>query len=166
MPLDNLAYWIIFVHVASAFVFAAGHGVSIFMAFRLRRERQPERIAAMLDLSSYALIAASVALLVLLVTGIAAGWLLGSFGRWWVWISLGLLIVIAGVMTPVGATYYNTIRRGLGLRAGIKKDAPDPIPLPPAELAALLASRRPEVLLLVGGGGFLVILWLMMFRPF
>jgi hypothetical protein len=35
-----------------------------------------------------------------------------------------------------------------------------------SELAALQASRAPEILLLLGAGGFVVILWLMRFRPF
>ncbi len=167
MPLDSLVSWIIFIHVASAFVFAAGHGVSLFMAFRVRRERDPARLAAMLDLSSYSLIAAGIGLLVLLASGIAAGWLLGSFSRWWIWISLALLIVIGILMTPVGAVYYTRIRRALGQRTrDVKKDEPDPVPLSAEELERLLTSRRPELLLLLGGGGFMVILWLMMFRPF
>jgi hypothetical protein len=164
--LESPERWLVFAHVASAFVFAAGHGVSIFMAFRLRGERDPARIAGMLDLSGYALIVAGVGLLALLGTGIAAGWLLGSFGRWWIWIALGLLIVVGGLMTPIGATYYNSVRRAIGQRGGLKKDEPDPVPVAPEELARLLDSRRPDALLLLGGGGFLAILWLMMFRPF
>jgi hypothetical protein len=59
------------------------------------------------------------------------------------------------------------IRAALGQRTrGMKPTDPDPVPASDAELAVLLESRRPEALLLVGGGGFLVILWLMMFKPF
>ena len=41
--------WIVYAHVLGAFAFAAGHGVAATMAFRLRSERDPSRIAAILD---------------------------------------------------------------------------------------------------------------------
>ena len=34
------------------------------------------------------------------------------------------------------------------------------------ESAALIAKTRPGLMLLVGYGGFVVIIWLMMFKPF
>jgi uncharacterized membrane protein len=165
--MTSLVAWLIFIHVASAFVFAAGHGVSVFVAFRLRGERDMDRQKALLDLSAYSLIIAGIALLVLLVSGIAAGIMLGSFGRWWIWISLALLLVIGGLMTPLGANYFTDVRRAVGQRTrGMKADEPEPVPVAAEELAAVLLSRRPEQLLVIGGGGFLVILWLMMFKPF
>jgi hypothetical protein len=167
MDLTPYVGWILFLHVAVAFAFVAGHGVSIFVAFRLRHERDRARLAALLDLSTSSLITAGIGLLVLLVSGILAGIVLGSFGRLWIWISLVLLVVIGGAMTPLGITHYSRIRAGLGQRIrGMKATDPEPVPVSDAELAALLESRRAETLLLVGGGGFLVILWLMMFRPF
>ena len=48
----------------------------------------------------------------------------------------------------------------------MKPTDPDPAPLPIDEVAALLDTKRPELLALIGGGGFLVILYLMMFKPF
>ena len=167
MDLTPYIGWIIFLHVAGAFAFVAGHGVSMFVAFRLRQERDRSRIAGLLDLSAGSLVVAGIGLLVLLVSGILAGIVLGSFGRLWIWVSLILLVVIALAMTPLGITYYGRIRAGIGQRTrGMKETDPDPVPVSDAELATLLDSRRPETLLLLGGGGFLVILWLMMFRPF
>jgi uncharacterized membrane protein len=167
MDLTPYAGWIVFLHVAGAFVFAAGHGVSIYMAFQVRRERDPARIGALLDISAASLALAGVGLLVLLVAGIVAGIVLGSFGRAWIWVSLVLLVVIGGLMTPIGGIYFATIRRAIGQRtSGMKLDQPDPVPVSASELAAMLDTRRPELLLLIGGGGFLVILWLMMFKPF
>jgi hypothetical protein len=46
------------------------------------------------------------------------------------------------------------------------RDAPDPTPVSEAELFALVDSRRPDVIGLVGVIGLLVLLWLMMFKPF
>ncbi len=167
MDLTPYVRWIVFLHVLGAFVFAAGHGVSIFVAFRLRRETDRARLAALLDLSQGALLAGLLGLLVLLVAGILAGIVLGSFGRAWIWVALVALIVIAVLMTPLGIGYFNRVRLALGQRTRDLKPAdPDPLPASDAELATVLASPRPEQLLAIGGGGFVVILWLMMFRPF
>jgi hypothetical protein len=167
MDLTPYIRWIVFLHVLGAFVFAAGHGVSMFVAFAVRREKDRGRLAALLDVSGMALAAAGIGLLVLLLSGILAGIVLQSFGRMWIWASLVLLIVIGGLMTPLGIGYFNPIRRALGQRTReVKKTEPDPTPASDAELAALQVSNRPELLLWIGGGGFAVILWLMMFRPF
>ena len=167
MDLTSFVPWIVYLHIAGAFIFVAGHGVSMFVAFQLRKERDRARLAALLDLSTKSLNWAGIGLLVLFVSGIVAGLGLGSFGHWWIWIALALLIVIAGLMTPVGGTYFNRIRVGIGQRIrGMKPSEPDPVPLSDDDLAKLLVSKAPETLLLLGGGGFLVILLLMRFRPF
>jgi len=167
MDLTPYIGWIVFLHVAGAFMFVAGHGVSMFVVFQVRKERDRARLAALLDLSGISLATAGIGLLVLLVSGILAGIVLGSFGRWWIWISLVLLVVIGGLMTPVGGKYLTLIRIALGQRTRALKPAdPDPVPASDAQLESLLVSRAPETLLLLGGAGFLVILWLMMFRPF
>lgn len=167
MDLTPYVRWIVFLHVLGAFAFAAGHGVSMFAAFRLRGERDRARLATLLDLSGASLGLAFIGLLVLLVSGIVAGIVLGSFGRGWIWASLAVLVVVTIFMTPLGSTYYTRIRAALGQRTrGLKPDDPDPTPVSDEELAALLASRRPELLLLIGAGGFVAIVYLMMFRPF
>lgn len=158
---------IVFIHVAAAFAFAAGHGVSMLVAFRLRAERDPVRIATLLDLSGQSLALAGIGLLVMLVAGILAGIVGGSFGRGWTWAALVLLIVIGGLMTPLGAGHFNEVRRAVGMPTpGMKPEDPNPVPLSPEQVAAITASRRPEALALIGAGGFLVILWLMMAKPF
>lgn len=167
MDLTPYVRWIVLLHVLGAFAFAAGHGVSMVAAFRLRGERDRARMAALLDLSGASLGLAFVGLLVLFVSGVLAGIVLGSWGRGWIWVSLVVLVVVSGLMTPLGSTYYTRIRQALGQRTrGLKADDPDPTPATDEELAALLASRRPEVLLLLGAGSFVVIVYLMMFRPF
>lgn len=167
MDLTPYIGWIVFLHVAGTFMFVAGHGVSMFVAFRVRTERDRTRIAALLDLSAGSLAVAGIGLLVLLVSGILAGIVLGSFGKWWIWISLALFVVIGGAMTPLGTIHYSRVRAAIGQRTrNLKPADPDPVPVSDAELDAMLTSNRPQALLSVGGGGFLVILWLMMFRPF
>ena len=167
MDLTPYIAWIVFLHVLGAFMFAAGHGVSMFVVFKVRRERDRGKLAALLDLSGWSLAVAGIGLLVLLIAGIVAGIVLGSFGRAWIWVSLVLLVVIGGLMTPVGGAYLRALRVAIGQRPGNAKPGdPDPVPVGDQELLTLQASNKPELLLLLGAGGFVVILWLMMFKPF
>lgn len=166
MDLTPYIDWIVFVHVLSAFAFAAGHGVSMFVAFQIRRERDRERLEALLDLSAWSLGLAGVGMLVLLVSGILAGIVLGSWDQPWLWVSLILFIAIGGAMTPIGSAYFTRARLALGQRTrAVKASDPDPVPVSDEELDRVLESKRPELLLAIGAGGFVVILWLMMFRP-
>jgi hypothetical protein len=159
--------WIIFLHVVGAFMFVAGHGVSMFVAFQVKRERDRAKLGALLDLSGWSLGLAGIGLLILLVAGILAGIVLNSWDKSWIWISLGLFIVITLLMTPIGSAYFTSARRAIGQRTrGLKAGDPDPVPVNDAELGAILDSPRPRLLLTIGGVGFLVILWLMMFKPF
>lgn len=184
----ELLPWLRFLHVAGAFLFVAGHGISVIVAFQVRSERDPGRLGTMLDLSGTSLKLAVVGLLVLLVTGIVAGIVGGSFGRGWIWLSLGLLVAIGASMTPLGAGHFNRIRAAIGQArsaasvepaasgtraSGVARKPGEPVagdPPPPSatpdELRRLLDNRRPEALAAIGGGGFLVILWLMLFKPF
>jgi hypothetical protein len=168
MDLVPFVPWLIFLHVVGAFLFVVAHGVSAFVAFRVRGERDPARVAALLDLSGGALALAFGGLLVLLVAGIVTGIVKGSFGQGWIWLSIILLVGIGLVMTPLGTKYYGQVRAlvappSSGSDPGVGVGQ---VPVDAAELTRLLDTRRPEALAVVGGGGFLVILWLMMFRPF
>ena len=167
MDLRPYIGWIIFFHVAGAFMFVAGHGVSMFVAFQVKRERDRAKLAALLDLSGWSLGVAGIGMLILFVAGILAGIVLNSWDKSWIWISLGLFIAISLLMTPIGSAYFTGARKAIGQRTrGLKAGDPDPVPVGDQELEAILDSPRPRLLLTIGGVGFLLILWLMMFRPF
>ena len=42
--------WVVFVHVAAAFLFVMGHGASMWASDQIRKERDPERIKVLLEL--------------------------------------------------------------------------------------------------------------------
>lgn len=159
--------WIVLIHVAGGFGFVLGHGASVIVAFRLRSERDPARVSALLDLSSGSLGMMYGALLVLLIAGIAAGFVGGYWGKAWIWVALGVFIVIVVAMYPLGSQHYAKVRRAFGLKTyQDKADVPAPEPASSAEQAALLASPQPWILAILGGGGLLIILWLMVVKPF
>ena len=159
--------WVVFVHVAAAFLFVMGHGASMWVSDQIRRERDPMRIRALLELSSRSLGLVYGALLTLLIAGIIAGIMGSHFGRGWIWASIAVLVAIIVLMYVLASNYYGRVREAVGMRSmKTPKNAPDPTPVSAEELAALVDSRRPDVIGLVGIVGLLILLWLMMFKPF
>ena len=71
--------WIVLLHVLGAFTFMTAHGASAGVVFKLRRGTSRERIAALLELSSASLRVTYLALLVMLLAGVAVGF----WGSWW-----------------------------------------------------------------------------------
>lgn len=152
--------WIVFLHVAGAFGFLLAHGVSVAVLLRLRNERKRERITTLLELSSSSMTGFYVSIALLL----GAGTLAGFIGNWWrmgwIWVSLGLFLAIAGAMYPLATTYFRRVRAAVGKRPSGAPVASD------EEVDELLASGRPVLIAVIGFGGLLVILWMMMFKPF
>jgi hypothetical protein len=159
--------WIVLLHIAGAFMFALSHGVGIWMAVQLRKERDPRRIGALLDLSSTSLVGVYVGLLLLLVGGIWAGIMADWFKFAWIWIALVVLIGITVLMYVIATPFFSELRTALGQRTQrTPKGAPDPIPLADEEVAALAARTPVNILAATGFGGLLIILWLMVVKPF
>ena len=161
----DLYPWVVILHVFAAFMFVLGHGASAMVAFAIRAEREPARIAALLDLSGRSIGVMYLGLLVLLLAGIAAGIMRGWFGSGWIWAALGLLILIIVAMYAIATRYYAGLRQALGQPARGEANHPT-TPVSQAELVALLDSRRPEALAAIGIGGIAIIVWLMIAKPF
>jgi hypothetical protein len=163
----NIYPWVILLHIIGAFMFTASHGVAIWMALALSRERDRTRIAALLDLSAASLGGVYLGLVLLLVGGIWGGLIGNWFASLWIWIALVLLIAIAVIMYMVATPYFRSLREAIGIKSQYgPKDAPDPVPLSDAEVVALAARSPVAVLSVVGIGGLVIILWLMVVKPF
>ena len=159
--------WLIFLHVASAFGFFLTHGATASVMFKLRTERDPERILALLGLRDLADRWMGLPLGLLLISGIAMGFLGHWWGRGWVWGSLGVLIVTGLIMSLVGRMYHMRVWEGLDQQGHpMRKGMTDRPAATSEELAAILASGRPQLLTGIGVIGMAIILWLMMFKPF
>jgi len=157
---------IVFLHVLGAFAFVLAHGVSMLVSFRLRAERDRGRQAHLLELSSIGINLMYVGLAILLLAGVAAGFLGGHWGRGWIWTAIGTLVVVMAVMYSVATPYYGRMRVAAGapvpdgVARGIKA------PAGADDLAALATSSRPIWLAAVGGIGLVFIIWLMLAKPF
>lgn len=169
--MTNLHTWIVFIHISGVLIFLIAHGVSAAVVLRLRSEREPVAVRTLVDLSRRSMMVMSVAALAWLVAGIVAGFTgnggagFWTIGTYWIWASLVLAIGIIGVMTPWGRIYLNRVRAAVGV--DVKTGAVDPsFQVNPANLDAAIASGKPELLAAIGVGGVLVILWLMVFKPF
>ena len=155
--------WLVFLHIIGVLAFAFGHGTSAVVAFRVRAERDPARIAALLEVSQVSTAVMYIGLLLLLAGGIAAGIVGQWFGQWWLWAAIGILVVTLILMYAIASPHYLTVRRALGQRG--PRDKAQPVPVPAADLVALLDSRRPEALAAIGVLGLVAITWLMVFKP-
>ncbi|MGH2546276.1 MAG: hypothetical protein ACRDHJ_05285 [Actinomycetota bacterium] len=156
-----MAYqWWVFLHIAGVFVFLVAHGISIGVSMRLRQERDPKRIMALLDVSSSSISGLYVGLVLLLVGGVVAGFVGDWWGQGWIWVALGTLVAVMVLMYALATGYYKRLRLIVGAMADGSEAVSD------ERLAELLAGPRPVVLAVLGSGGLLFILYLMMFKPF
>lgn len=158
--------WVVVAHVVGAFLFVFAHGVSAFVAFRLRGERRPDHVATLIGLSSASINVMYLGLLLLLAAGIVAGFMGDWWGSAWIWASIGVLVAVIAAMYLVATRYYIAVRHAVGISAPQDgKASPPPTPLSAEDLDALLTSRRPELLSLIGGLGLTAIVWLMLVKP-
>jgi hypothetical protein len=165
--------WVVFAHVLAVFGFLIAHGASAAIIFRLRTVRDLAQVRLLLDLSRRANGVANACLMVLIVAGVAAGFMGGWWGRYWIWAALGTLILLNVAMFAIGSGPLTRVRQLIDPEeapdmkrqpARAPREATD-VPVE-QELADLLAATRPLLLTVIGGGGLAIILWLMMFKPF
>lgn len=149
---------VVFIHAATILLFFIAHGTSMAVAFKLRRETDPVRVRALLELSRFSLGApAIVFVLIGLVSGIVAGFMGDWWGQLWIWISIVLFVLVGGLMTPFATKRLERIGAAAG--AGDASEDPD-------ELRRLLEAWNPLPVAALGMTAFLVILWLMFAKPF
>lgn len=161
--------WLVFAHVLGVFGFLLAHGTAAAVAFALPRQREIERVRVLLDLSRGVTMVANISLLVLLAAGITAGFIGRWWGQGWIWAALGLFILIGVTMTFLGSRPLNRLRQLVPADNPSRSETISHSSLDPSaekQLAVLLDATHPWLLTVIGGGGFVLILWLMMFKPF
>jgi hypothetical protein len=159
--------WVVFLHILSAFVFFMAHGVSMFMAFKLKRETDPDRMRTLIELSSFALPVMYGSLILLVLAGIGAGIMGNWFAMGWVWAAIVLLVVLAIGMWLYATYFYASVRKALGLPYRTINDNQPPVaPATDAEIMTAVEATNPALLCAISLSLIGVILWLMMFKPF
>jgi uncharacterized membrane protein len=151
--------WWVFLHLVGVFGFLTAHGVSVGVAFKLRRERDPQRIQVLNELSASSTRVFYVSLGLLLLGGIVAGFQGKWWGQAWIWTALAILIVTSVVMGVVATPYY----RRVGFVARAKASGSTAVT--DEQFASILSSPIPFIMAALGFGAILFILYLMIFKP-
>jgi uncharacterized membrane protein len=156
-----IAYnWWKFLHVASVIAFVMFHGVSMFAALRVRKERDRAKIATILQLSGSSLMGMYVSLGALVVFGVIAGIQGAWWNDGWFWIAIGLLVVTVGEMSAVARPYYERVKEAIEVRpSGVPRRSDE-------ELEEILRSPVALWNMAFGVAVLAVIAWLMIFKPF
>ncbi|MGH2727825.1 MAG: hypothetical protein ACRDKS_12710, partial [Actinomycetota bacterium] len=155
-----MAYeWWVFAHMVGVVGFMTAHGVSFAVALRLRGERDPARITALLDLSARTVPAFYGSFALLLAGGIAAAFAGDWWGFGWIWAAIVTLVVVTVAMFAMARPYYQRVRFiTRAMAEGSQAVAPE-------QLDSVLRSRRPTTVTWIGVAGLVFILYLMILKP-
>jgi hypothetical protein len=160
--------WLVFLHILSVLMFFLAHGTAVAMAFQLRKETELARIRAMLDLSASTFSLMSISFLGLGISGLIMPFILKIWDKGWIWTSMVLMVIVTVQMSFMNEKRYKHLRRLVGLpyMMGIRQFAAEP----PAgqEAVQTLIKEKLKVGELVGVGIVIpiIVLWLMVFKPF
>jgi hypothetical protein len=155
--------WVVYLHVLVIFVFLIQHAAEIWISFKLREQTEPEGI-----FTTYGFMPANnirnlrITYVLIILTGITAGLITPWWRQGWMWAALSVMIVIWIVMRRISSAYLTEVD-AIAERAQKNREDPSCIDHFKSELKA---RREPELLSVTAGLGGLLILWLMMFKPF
>jgi hypothetical protein len=159
--------WLVFIHILSALTFFLAHGTSAAMAFQIRKEKDIERIKAMLDLSNTTMVFLLISFLVLGISGLILPFLFRVWNTGWVWLSIVLMLVVFFWMVFMNERNYKVLRKLVGLpyRVGGKELPAEP-PANREEIQAHIRSINVTQLVVIGYVIPAFVAWLMTFKPF
>ena len=159
--------YLLLAHLLGFALFLMGHGVSMFFAAALRRERNVDRLRALLDLSLSSLVVTYLGLLLLIASGIWLGVAGGFWGQGWIWTAIAILVIEMALMMFMGVTYFGRVRKAVGLQPYRRTGQ---VPLGPVaspeDLDRLLSGPQPRIVTGVGFIGLLALIALMVLKPF
>jgi amino acid transporter len=153
------AWWKL-LHVLAVLGFVMFHGVSSWTAIRLRKERDRQTVAELLRFSGSSVRGMYVALVLLIVFGVIAGFAGRWWGQWWIWISLLILVVTAGEMGGVAGPYYRRVKEAVEIRpSGVPRRSDE-------ELDEILRSPVALFNAVFGFAALAALAYLMVVKPF
>jgi len=156
--------WVVFVHVAAVLGFMLAHGVQVTATWKMRSEPDPQQSLTFFNLLP-SVTQLRVLLAVIVLTGAAAAFMGSWWGQGWLWASVLLLAGISAAMWQYAGSYYGLIETAATRLIEVAGD-PAQEPIAQREFQVARRSWQPIGMTVIGVGGTLVILWLMMFKPF
>lgn len=149
--MGSLYVWLKFLHLAGLGVFLFGHGIAGGASLALRARPTGDVSRALLQLSMWSYRIAYPGLALLILTGVWMGFAGRWWGRGWIWVSIAILVILFGLMTYLSLPYHRS--------RDAAKEAD-------SVLADRLDKTRPLLATWIGAVGILVLLLLMVFKPF
>lgn len=144
-------------HIGGAFIFVGGHAVSALVAFQLPGEADGARAQALLELSSRSLDWLHIGLAVLILSGIAAGFVGHWWDRPWIWLALDMLLAISAYMYAGNRSKaYSGARNRLAEGGAVAWDM---------EVQRMVDRRQAMLFLVTGMAALVAITVLMIFKP-
>lgn len=163
----TLVPWLKYLHILSALTFFLAHGASVAMAFKIRKETDFARMRAMLDLSASTIGVLFVSFIVMGLTGLITPFILNLWDRAWLWTAIGLMVIVAVQMGVMNERRYKHLRKLVGMPYMVgRNQLPAEEPASQSEVEAHLKKLRVEELVTVGYVIPMIVLWLMVFKPF
>lgn len=151
--------WWKLLHILGVLGFVMFHGVSVWVALRLRKERDRARIAELLQFSGSSVLGMYVSIGLLVLFGVAAGFAGKWWGYWWIWIAIAILVGMMAEMSAVAKPYYQRVKEAVEVRpSGVPRRSDE-------ELEEILRSRLALANVVVGFVALAVLAWLMVFKP-
>ena len=139
---------VVFVHIASVLGLLLVHPVTV--AFHLKEERNDGRIRELLEVTEKASTLRWTFFGLTILSGIVLGFMGSFWGAAWIWAALVIFVAIGVVMNRYGGRTIDRI-------ADTRDDT---------EMERLLTRFNPAILAWTGAGGLLLVLYLMLFKPF
>ncbi len=148
--LTNLYVWLRFFHLFGLAAFLFAHGVSGGVSIALRSSVSSDS-RRLLWLSQRSNRISDPALLVVIVTGLWRAFAGHWWGKGWLWASLLVLVAVLVAMGLIARQYY------MARKAAVQ---PDDV------LADRLSHTRPLAAVWIGAVGLLLLIFLMVLKPF
>lgn len=156
---EHVIQWLLFLHILSVFVFLVAHGVSVFVLFRVRRERDRTKILELLTFSGETTLPMYISMGAIVVFGVLLGLKESTFSHWWIWLAIGVLIATSALMGAIAKPYFAKLKLACAMRpTGVPRASDE-------ELAQLLSAPTAMIISAIGSIGLVVILYLMVFQP-
>jgi hypothetical protein len=146
----DLYVWLKFLHVLGVVAFVLTHGITAGTGLALRGSvTQASR--GLLRLSQTSSAASYPSLLVVIVTGVWMAFAAHWWGRAWPWAAIVILVAVLGGMFWIARPYY------MARDAATQGDQ---------AVADRLSKTRPIAAFWIGGVGLLILVFLMVVKPF